>query len=597
MTRTAPVAERVVLTDYMLAVVMTDGATKTYDVSEISHGWLRELACDSLRSLLAFGSRIKSLRTVDSYLVAYRNLGRFLDEQGARVGALAELEPQMLDQFEGWLRFKYAEDSQEPYIQISRVVVSLREYVRAGGSELAADVLRRLGHTANGPIGTTQPLDGYSPYVVGQLRRAARRDIDAAVLRLGEGMRLLAMGGDPAVHGWDLQNMVWLAANNGPLVHRELEAMAWPGLLRRHPVGDVNRLLFLTYDDVLAFWIRLGLDTGLPIESIKSLKADCLVNADDRWVHVNYVKRRRHGHEHNSKRVRDGGPNTPGGLLRLAVSLTGPARRLLDVDDLWLAYGKYGLRVPEIIGAGYKRDNTPIPRFVNRHELIDDNERPLRLTLHRLRKTRKAENYRLTRGDVAAVADDHSPEVSASRYGNIPSLAAAHAQAVADGLQEALNATLPRVLLPSGEYDADAGGAPSSGLTGSRETETVRAVLSGERDVWVSNCADFFNSPFGRPGQACPKAVWGCLDCPNSIVTSDRLPAILAFRTHLTGQRLLLTEADWQATYGTAALRIEQVLTRFPPATVEAAKRITETSDVPLYLPPQIPGARSRRAR
>jgi len=585
--------EQVVLNGSMIEVSTIDGRSKSYNVADFNHAWLVSLACSSLRSLLAFGNRIKSLSTINSYVVAYRNFDRFLTDCPIRVAGPDGLEPDTLDDFETWLRAKHKEDSQEPYIQTSRIVLSLREYGRSGGSDLPPSVLRRLGHTANGPIGSTQPLDGYSPYVTSQVRRAARRDIDAAVERMSEGEQLLALGDDPAVHGWELPNLVWLAAHRGPLVHRELAAEAWPGLVRTHPVGDVNRRVYLTYDDVLAFWVRLSLDTGLPIESIKTLKADCLVNADEHWVHVTYIKRRRHGHEDNSKRIRDGGVNTPGGLLRLAISLTSRARRVLGVDDLWIAYGKYGLRPAQILGAGHKRD-TPIPRFVARHGLVDDDEQPLRLTLRRLRKTRKAENYRLTKGDVAAVADDHSPEVSASRYGNIPSLAQSHAKAVVDGLQQALDAAVPRIILDA-DVEPDRLSPDIEEPSPSREQKTVREVLAGERDVWVSNCSDFFNSPFGRPGEACPKAVWGCLDCPNSIITSDRLPAVIAFGQHLEAERSILSESDWQAMYGSASRRIVQVLSRFPSATVAGARRIAQTGDALLFLPPQIPGARSRR--
>lgn len=570
-------------------VTIPQQSPRTFNASGIKQPWLREVLLAGLSGLLAFGSRVNSYRTVNSYMVGYRNFSRYLSAQATAPVSVSGLRPEHIDGFEEHLRRNYAPESQEPFMQTTRVVLSLREFARRNASALQTDALQRLNRTANGEVGSTQPLDAYSGYVADQLRRSARLGIDAAVTRLRAGNEVRAGGKDPLLFGWDQPNLVWLAANRGPLVHRDVSALSWPAFVRDNPVGTANRQVFLTHEDVLAFWILLSLETGLPIESIKALKADCLTNADSNWVHVSYTKNRRHGKEHNTKRIRNGGPKTPGGLLSLAIGLSAAGRALIDSENLWVAYGGRGnFGVPETNGA--------LNAFVACHDLKDDNGAPLRLRLDRLRKTKKAESYRLLKGDVASVADDHSVDVSASRYGNIPSLRAAHEQAVQDGLQEALDALLPRVLTPDEEQlmglDLE---AAATNLNVS--LTTVREVLSGERDVWVSNCSDFFNSPFGSPGRACPVAVWGCLDCPNAIITSDRLPAVIAFQSHLRAQRPLMDEGEWQLMYGRAAHRIDQILPKFPSSTVEAARIIAATDPAVLHLPTKAPGARSRRGR
>ena len=57
----------------------------------------------------------------------------------------------------------------------------------------------------------------------------------------------------------------------------------------------------------------------------------------------------------------------------------------------------------------------------------------------------------------------------------------------------------------------------------------VTALLGGEQDVWLSSCRDFFDSPFGTPGAACPTPFWACLGCANAVITTRKLPALLSF--------------------------------------------------------------------
>ena len=61
----------------------------------------------------------------------------------------------------------------------------------------------------------------------------------------------------------------------------------------------------------------------LELQGLMHLKADCLKNPVRGSVEIEHLKRRARGAEHKRRlRVRDGGVNTPGGLIRLALSLT-----------------------------------------------------------------------------------------------------------------------------------------------------------------------------------------------------------------------------------------------------------------------------------
>lgn len=93
---------------------------------------------------------------------------------------------------------------------------------------------------------------------------------------------------------------------------------------------------YLTVVDVIAFIILLSLGTGLEIECLRELRADCLKNPAKGFVDIAYFKRRAHGAEWKTVRVRDGGATTPGGLVRLAIRLTARGRARLGSDRLWV---------------------------------------------------------------------------------------------------------------------------------------------------------------------------------------------------------------------------------------------------------------------
>src|SRR3546814_6848041 len=92
---------------------------------------------------------------------------------------------------------------------------------------------------------------------------------------------------------------------------------------------------------------------------------------------------------------------------------------------------------------------------------------------------------------------------------------------------------------------------------------TVGPLLDGEQDVWLAACAGFHNSPFAEAGSPCAQPFWGCLDCPNAVITARKLPAILAFLVFVEEQRLSLPATDWAAKFGRVHARLTaQVIDR-----------------------------------
>jgi hypothetical protein len=163
------------------------------------------------------------------------------------------------------------------------------------------------------------------------------------------------------------------------------------------------------------------LETGLEIECCKTLTVDCLQNAPGGTVEVAYLKRRARGGEHKRLRVCDGGSTTPGGLIRRLIELTAAARRHHPSDSLWVYRGAgaftAGIRHPQMLDA-----------WTRRHGVVDDDGRPLRLLLCRLRKTHKALWYLKTEGHLARFAVGHTPEIATRHYADVPALRPLHSR-------------------------------------------------------------------------------------------------------------------------------------------------------------------------
>lgn len=98
-----------------------------------------------------------------------------------------------------------------------------------------------------------------------------------------------------------------------------------------------------------------------------------------------------------------------------------------------------------------------------------------------------------------------------------------------------------------------------------------------------------------RAGKPCPVPFWSCLDCPNAIITSRKLPAILAFLDHIEGQREAMSADAWAQLHGGTRERIlTQILPAFPPDLITEARAIAEADDPLRNLPPLMGGIGAR---
>lgn len=587
----------------VITITGEDGRQASCDFSEAQCQQLvRELAA-SLAACAGVDGTIRSHKTASTWAAGIRSFVAYLAATRGDELRVSDLRPADIDGFEGRERARLGDQSRAALTNALRIVQLLRRIESDDPGRLDPALARRVQFGTDSPWPQGQPLDAYSAREATVLTEAALADIRAARARIAEGRRLLLEGTDPRQHGWNVPNWLWLIRAQGVVTYEEVVRHGETKSARRcGGLGQLHAMLYPTDEDVAAFHVALGLITGLEPECVRELTFDCLRNADGGQVEVDAVKRRRHGSPYEPLRIRDGGVRTGGGIIRLAVNLTEQARGVAGTDHLWVHYRRGGVResftgplkpIDLVVGDGHG----PAERFSTRHGLQTDDGAPLVPDFRRLRKSHMADRYQRAEGRFALLARNQSTAVAATHYGDIPALADVHDRAVTDALGDALGAAQraasrvgPLVLGPDDESAMRADPTAASEALSLPAAE-AQAVLNGERDLWLSACTDFHNSPWGRPGQACPVPFSNCLDCDNAVIGSAKLPAILAYLNHANSQRLKMNEAEWAVTFGRAHARITtQILPRFPAALVAEARDIAATASDLLYLPPGLGG-------
>ncbi|MFH9973476.1 hypothetical protein [Streptomyces virginiae] len=565
----------------------------------------RELA-ETIRSMAQVGRRIASPGTVQAYVQVARNLDVFFADRvsDAATWTTAQITPEDLNDFETWL-YETMPTPRTGYAMLTQAMTLLREIRDVRPQTLSPALHDRLMFVGLRPrphFGNQ--VDAYPPQVAEALREACRSHIREAVRRLAtEADTSVAAGEDPLTGGWGRwENVLWCLDRHGPISRRELMSHRTrrPGMGPERWANKHRELhygVFPASEDLTAIYLLLILTTGLEPESALELSVDCLKNPTRGYVEIEYVKRRRHGREVNRMRVRDGGSGTPGGLIRLALRLTRRARaHTLDESKraLWIYWHPNGVKIRG--GVRHFRPRFAAIAFCERHDLHDENGDRLTVHLRRLRKTYKAEFYRVTKGQLPLLARGHSKEVAAAHYADIPALRPLHEAAVADGLSHALREAVQLRVIPP-QREAELRQDPAAAA---RELDVepgdAKELLAGEMDLWLSSCRDFFDSPFGTTGQACPVPFWSCLDCSNAVITSRKLPAVLAYLDHLEDQRRAMPAEAFALAHGRTRQRIlTQILPAFPEPVLAEARAIAEATRPLENLPPLLGGIGSRQ--
>jgi hypothetical protein len=535
----------------------------------------------ALRHLAAPGGPLGARSTVKAFAVTIPKFFAYLADAGELVAGIETLRARHVDGFEGWLEARGLTRI-NIFTLLVKIVGVFRQVAIDSPGQISTELRDRLRYISAKPYQRSRPRDAYSPFVARQLRDAARDDVTAVLRRLQQARPLVP---DPVLSGMEavvhavIEERGLLRADQ--LAYKNLYSARARRGLPTHQLGDeLNGRHHLTRNDIVPFLVLLALETGLELECCKELMVDCLQNASNGTVEITYLKRRARGAEHKRLRVRDGGPTTPGGLIRRLIEVTARARKHHPSQCLWVYCGAGAF------AAGIRHPQELVDSWTRRHDIIDDERRPLRLLLSRLRKTHKALWYLKTEGHMARFAVGHTPEVAARHYADVPALRSLHEATVADVFREAVNSARAPIVLTA-EQEAAWRAGPTQVSAIPQGCDPI-ALLDGEQDVWLAGCAGFYASPHGSAGDPCPIPFWGCLECSNAVITTRKLPAILSFLDFIEDQRRELHAGDWAVKFGRAHARITaDVLPAFGPAIIAKARRSLAAEPVPIYLPPE----------
>ncbi|QDG94486.1 hypothetical protein NIBR502774_18245 (plasmid) [Rhizobium sp. NIBRBAC000502774] len=571
-----------VVSGLRFSIQTQDGGEVSLDYTHLKPRWLALAFARALRRLAGFGGPLSVRSTVVVYARILPLFFAYMTEAEDLPDAPELLQAHHIDGFEAWFAAK-GKSNTHLLFTLNKIIVALREVASEGIVTFSESLRDRLSYTTLRPIPPGTPRDAYSPHVARQLRDAARADI----------MRLLQRFRDPepiSAHS-DLLAMeeemharieaVGILPHNDRRYRALQHARRGLGLSSENLSQDLHERHYLTYRDVIPLMVFLALETGLEPECCKTLTVDCLRNPANGTVEIAYIKRRARGAEHKTLRVRDGGPRTPGGLIRNMIAWTAGARKHLLTECLWVYYGFGGLK------SGINYPQHRIDAWTTQRDIRDDDGQSLHLTFSRLRKTHKALWYLKTEGHMTRFAIGHTKEVAARHYADVPALRPLHESAIADAFTEAVtSATSSTVLTPEDEetWRND----PVTALDAAPPGSDPSSLLDGKQDIWLASCGGFFSGPYADPGSPCSQPFWGCLECPNAVINARKLPAILSFLAFIEDQRLSLSASHWAAKFATAHVRITvQILPAFGAATVEEARRMLASEPVSNYLPPE----------
>lgn len=577
-----PAAETAVtpLDPRRFAIRCDDGGEVLVDLGD----WSRPaLAADMAMLLHEYVRRMGPspiARSVRRKIRELRQFWTFLDASSVPTIELGDMSVALINDYERWLEQHGGGRFHQRHL-LATLIGLLRLAPETHPGTLSQATVARLTYIGHGEAGVSRPRDAYSSAIAERLRDAARAQVEEARRRIALGGALpempegIEIGGRLHDHYAAVIDQI---VRHGQIGTRDRSMRRFAQLARYRKLDyrlePLHAGFYLTRLDLIAFIVLLSLETGMEMECLLRLKADCLRNPAKGYVEIEYYKRRARGSEWKRLRVRDGSTGTPGGLIRLAIALTERARIHLGSDRLWVIWTLDGLRPPSDEGA------QGVEAFVRHHGLVDDDGAPLRLSLSRLRKTNKAEWYRRTGGQLEHFAVGHSIPVAARHYAEIPALRHVHERTIADALGDALEAALkPTILLPIADDDR-----PDDRTQPAKPNPDA---ASSDEDLWLASCGSFFQSPFGAPGEACPTPFWGCLECENAVITARKLPALIAFQSFMADQREALGADEWTGKFGRAWWRITcQILPVFPGGLVEAA-RVEAAAAGPdlLYLP------------
>lgn len=363
-----------------------------------------------------------------------------------------------------------------------------------------------------------------------------------------------------------------------------------------HDSADAARKIQVEIAAFVILGLKLGIEPEcLPLLNLANLKTD------GRRIRVRYLKRR------------GGGGN---GMRKTRITEPSDATRLdqptsADTEEEVVADGASFREAAGVLAllrdrarsrqakSGSADDEAHLFTFycaaatfrafsahLNESGLRGDDGGPLPIVRNRLRPTWRTQRTVRHGGRLSIDRSDNSTDVRAKHYLDNDRMKPFLDDAISDAQSQAWEHALSRrvVSLPQ---NASAANRELAAEAAGVSTAEISRALTGEQDLWLASCRDFNNSPFDKPGTPCSKSFFGCVLCPNALITRRSLPGILGFRAHMERRREEMAAIAWDELYGATWREISlSILPQFDERTVAEAEKIARGLD--MHLPPEL---------
>lgn len=324
-------------------------------------------------------------------------------------------------------------------------------------------------------------------------------------------------------------------------------------------VGGIAGRLFALPDTIVAYMIAIGAQTYANAEALRLMQRDCLSEhlLLEGRVMVSWHKGRA-GREQRRSFMRDKSFSVPV-LIEQVLAMTErlvPHAPQRDQGALFLTGMIAASRANGVIPCYMASKLTR--RFVERHGLVGDDGKPLKLTLAALRASGLTLAHERLGHDILktqALANHANPDTT-QRYVDRPRVR--KAQALAIGRLQARFVEVVRGNADSPQKSEPVPDLRNATAAGFMCRDPLAGIAQGQ-----------------RKGELC--TAWlGCFTCPNAVIPLDEevLVRLLATQAALADGRSAMVPERWRLLYAPKLEILErEILPRFPYAMLEAAAR------------------------
>ena len=259
------------------------------------------------------------------------------------------------------------------------------------------------------------------------------------------------------------------------------------------------------------------------------------------------------------------------GLMRLAIELTEPARAALreagePTTRLLVCRLRAPLKGQRFFVESINRTQASA-NWYHKGVVRDENDKPVRVTLQRVRLTEQGLNRHPRLNSIATHETEYTMPQQMVIEDSQDAIVAGQTEALANAQVNVLARILPKDTYKQ-LNDRPAEMAEKLGLS----LPMAGGLLAGQLDTVLAACLDFDRSPFSDNG-SCTASFLLCLACENAIATPNHLPRLVALRYALENLASAVTPDVWNEDYAVHYERLKDLLST--SATQEELSRAT----------------------